>query len=222
MLKGFSTYAGQTGFKTLSRFYSARIGIDLGTTNSCVAVLEGSQAKVIENAEGHRTTPSVVAFTPDGQRLVGITAKRQAATNPLNTVFASKRLIGRRFNDPMTAKDMKMVPYKIVKGPNEDAWIEAGGKQYSPSEIGAFVLMKMKETAESYLGQPVKDAIVTVPAYFDDSQRQATKNAGKIAGLHVDRLVNEPTAASLAYGFGKGDMEKTFAVYDLGGGTFDI
>lgn len=207
------------------RFYSSaspRVGIDLGTTNSCVAILEGSQARVIENSEGMRTTPSVVAFLPDGSRLVGIAAKRQAATNAQNTVFASKRLIGRRFDDPITQKDMKMVPYKIVRGPNGDAWIECRGKKYAPSEIGAFVLMKMKETAESYLGKTVSKAVITCPAYFDDAQRQATKDAGTIAGFTVERIVNEPTAAALAYGFNKPDMEKTLAVYDLGGGTFDI
>jgi len=200
----------------------ANIGIDLGTTNSCVAIFEGNQAKVIENSEGMRTTPSVVAFTQDNQRLVGITAKRQAATNPQNTVYATKRLIGRKFDDPQTQKDIKMVPYKIVKGNNSDAWIEAGGKKHAPSEIGAFILMKMKETAENYLGKKVTNAVITVPAYFDDAQRQATKDAGTIAGLKVERLVNEPTAAALAYGFSKKEISKTIAVYDLGGGTFDI
>jgi len=198
------------------------VGIDLGTTNSCVAVLEGSQPRVIENSEGMRTTPSVVGFSDDGQRIVGIAAKRQAATNPLNTIFGTKRLIGRRFEDPLVKKEMDMVPYKIVRGPNGDAWVEARNKSYSPSEIGSFVLQKMKETAEGYLARPLKSAVITVPAYFDDSQRQATSDAGKIAGLEVKRIINEPTAAALAYGFNKENLEKTIAVYDLGGGTFDI
>jgi len=197
------------------------IGIDLGTTNSCVAVMEGGNAKVIENAEGARTTPSIVAFTKDGERLVGQPAKRQAVTNPDNTVFAVKRLIGRRFDDPMTKKDMELVPYKITKGPNGDAWVNAGGKDYSPSQISAFILQKMKETAEQYLGETVTQAVITVPAYFNDAQRQATKDAGQIAGLEVLRIINEPTAAALAYGLEKQDG-KTIAVYDLGGGTFDI
>eukprot|EP00455_Lapot_gusevi_P035734 TRINITY_DN395_c0_g1_i8.p1 TRINITY_DN395_c0_g1~~TRINITY_DN395_c0_g1_i8.p1 ORF type:complete len:667 (-),score=318.53 TRINITY_DN395_c0_g1_i8:353-2353(-) len=198
------------------------IGIDLGTTNSCVAVMEGTNVRVIENAEGARTTPSVVAFTDDGQKLVGAPAKRQAVTNPQNTLFATKRLIGRRFDDPITKKDMGMVPYKIVRGPNGDAWVEdKSGKQYSPSQIGAFVLQKMKETADAYLGRPVNQAVVTVPAYFNDAQRQATKDAGRIAGLDVKRIVNEPTAAALAYGLDKKE-NKVVAVYDLGGGTFDI
>ena len=197
------------------------IGIDLGTTNSCVAVMEGKQAKVIENAEGARTTPSVVAFSDSGEVLVGQPAKRQAITNPENTVFAIKRLIGRRFDDPITKKDMGMVPYKIVAGPNGDAWVEIKGKSYSPSQISAFILGKMKETAEGYLGQQVTDAVITVPAYFNDSQRQATKDAGKIAGLNVLRIINEPTAAALAYGLDKRGSGK-IAVYDLGGGTFDI
>ena len=197
------------------------IGIDLGTTNSCVAVMEGGNAKVIENAEGARTTPSIVAFTKDGERLVGQPAKRQAVTNPENTVFAVKRLIGRRFDDPMTKKDMELVPYKITKGPNGDAWVHAGGKDYSPSQISAFTLQKMKETAEAYLGETVTQAVITVPAYFNDAQRQATKDAGQIAGLEVLRIINEPTAAALAYGLEKNDG-KTIAVYDLGGGTFDI
>ncbi|HZG47140.1 MAG TPA: molecular chaperone DnaK [Allosphingosinicella sp.] len=197
------------------------IGIDLGTTNSCVAVMEGGNAKVIENAEGARTTPSIVAFTKDGERLVGQPAKRQAVTNPDNTVFAVKRLIGRRFDDPMTKKDMELVPYKIAKGPNGDAWVNAGGKDYSPSQISAFTLQKMKETAEAYLGENVTQAVITVPAYFNDAQRQATKDAGQIAGLEVLRIINEPTAAALAYGLEKQDG-KTIAVYDLGGGTFDI
>ena len=197
------------------------IGIDLGTTNSCVAVMEGGKPKVIENAEGARTTPSVVAFTKDGERLIGQPAKRQAVTNPDNTVFAVKRLIGRRFDDPITKKDTELVPYKIVKGPNGDAWVHAGGKEYSPSQISAFILQKMKETAEAYLGETVTQAVITVPAYFNDAQRQATKDAGQIAGLEVLRIINEPTAAALAYGLEKQDG-KTIAVYDLGGGTFDI
>ena len=198
------------------------IGIDLGTTNSCVAVMEGSTPKVIENAEGARTTPSQVAFTKDGERLVGQPAKRQAVTNPENTVFAVKRLIGRRFDDPMTKKDKDLVPYKIVNGTNGDAWVNAGGKDYSPSQISAFILQKMKETAEAYLGETVTQAVITVPAYFNDAQRQATKDAGKIAGLDVLRIINEPTAAALAYGLDKNVQAKTIAVYDLGGGTFDV
>lgn len=197
------------------------VGIDLGTTNSCVAIMEGSKARVIENTEGMRTTPSIVAFTDDGQRLIGVTAKRQAVTNPENTVFATKRLIGRRFNEDATKKEKQILPYKIVNAPNGDAWVEAQGKQYSPSQIGAFVLTKMKETAEGYLGRSVKQAVITVPAYFNDSQRQATKDAGKIAGLEVLRIINEPTAAALAFGLDREDG-KTIAVYDLGGGTFDI
>ncbi|GEP03271.1 molecular chaperone DnaK [Methylobacterium oxalidis] len=197
------------------------IGIDLGTTNSCVAVMEGTQPKVIENAEGARTTPSIVAFTDDGERLVGQPAKRQAVTNPERTFFAIKRLIGRTYDDPMTQKDKGLVPYKIVKGDNGDAWVEADGKKYSPSQISAFTLQKMKETAESYLGQPVTQAVITVPAYFNDAQRQATKDAGKIAGLEVLRIINEPTAAALAYGLDK-KKAGTIAVYDLGGGTFDV
>ncbi len=196
------------------------IGIDLGTTNSCVAIMDGSQPRVIENAEGARTTPSVVAFT-DNERLVGMPAKRQAVTNPENTVFAVKRLIGRKIGDPEVEKDKKLVPYKIVDGGNGDAWVEAGGEKYSPSQISAFILQKMKETAESYLGEDVSQAVITVPAYFNDAQRQATKDAGKIAGLEVLRIINEPTAAALAYGLDKKDS-KTIAVYDLGGGTFDI
>jgi molecular chaperone DnaK len=197
------------------------IGIDLGTTNSCVAVMEGSSPKVIENAEGARTTPSIVAFTDDGERLVGQPAKRQGVTNPERTFFAIKRLIGRPFNDPMTQKDMGLVPYKIVKAGNGDAWVTADGKQYSPSQISAFTLQKMKETAEAYLGQTVTQAVITVPAYFNDAQRQATKDAGKIAGLEVLRIINEPTAAALAYGLDKKGAG-TIAVYDLGGGTFDV
>jgi len=196
------------------------IGIDLGTTNSCVAVMDGSQGKVIENAEGARTTPSIVAFS-DGERLVGQSAKRQAVTNPENTLFAIKRLIGRRFDDPLTQKDKELVPYNIVKGENGDAWVQAEAEKYSPSQISAFVLQKMKETAEAYLGEKVAQAVITVPAYFNDSQRQATKDAGKIAGLEVLRIINEPTAAALAYGLDKRD-QGTIAVYDLGGGTFDI
>ncbi len=196
------------------------IGIDLGTTNSCVAIMEGANAKVVENAEGARTTPSVVGFT-DEERLVGQPAKRQAVTNPSDTLFAVKRLIGRQYNDPMVTKDKKMVPYEIVEGSNKDAWVEAKGEKYSPSQISAFILQKMKETAESHLGDEVKQAVITVPAYFNDAQRQATKDAGKIAGLEVLRIINEPTAAALAYGLDK-KGGKTIAVYDLGGGTFDI
>jgi molecular chaperone DnaK len=197
------------------------IGIDLGTTNSCVAVMEGAQAKIIENAEGGRTTPSVVAFTNEGEILVGQPAKRQAVTNPENTIFAVKRLIGRRYDDPAVEKDKKLVPYKIVKGDNGDAWIEVAGKKHSPSQISSHILVKMKETAEAYLGEKVSQAVITVPAYFNDSQRQATKDAGKIAGLEVLRIINEPTAAALAYGLDKKEAG-TIAVYDLGGGTFDI
>jgi molecular chaperone DnaK len=197
------------------------IGIDLGTTNSCVAVMDGGKPKVIENSEGARTTPSIVAFTKDGQRLIGQPAKRQAVTNPDNTLFAIKRLIGRRFEDPLTKKDMGLVPYSIVKGKNGDAWVKAGEEEYSPSQVSAFILQKMKETAESYLGETVTQAVITVPAYFNDAQRQATKDAGMIAGLEVLRIINEPTAAALAYGMDKEDG-KTIAVYDLGGGTFDV
>src|ERR1700710_534077 len=197
------------------------IGIDLGTTNSCVAIMEGGDVRVIENSEGARTTPSIVAISDSGERLVGQSAKRQAVTNPTNTLYAVKRLIGRRYDDPLVAKDKGMVPYTIVKGDNGDAWTEARGKKYAPSQISAFILQKMKETAESYLGETVTQAVITVPAYFNDSQRQAPKDAGKIAGLEVLRIINEPTAAALAYG-----MEKrgsgTIAVYDLGGGTFDV
>jgi len=197
------------------------IGIDLGTTNSCVAVMDGKDVKVIENAEGVRTTPSMVAFTDAGERLTGLPAKRQAVTNPEHTLFAIKRLIGRRYDDKMVAKDKKLVPYKIVKGDNGDAWVEIDDSKYSPSQISAFILQKMKETAESYLGEPVSQAVITVPAYFNDSQRQATKDAGKIAGLEVLRIINEPTAAALAYGLEKKDSG-VIAVYDLGGGTFDV
>ena len=198
------------------------IGIDLGTTNSCVAIMEGTQAKVLENAEGARTTPSVVAFTETEEKLVGQPAKRQAVTNPENTLFAIKRLIGRNFDDESVKKDIQTSPFKIIKADNNDAWIEARNKKYSPSQISAFVLQKMKETAEKYLGQEVTKAVITVPAYFNDSQRQATKDAGKIAGLEVLRIINEPTAASLAYGLDKKKINKKIAVYDLGGGTFDI
>jgi molecular chaperone DnaK len=197
------------------------IGIDLGTTNSCVAVMDGKTPKVIENAEGMRTTPSIVAFSDDGERLVGQPAKRQAVTNPERTFFAVKRLVGRRYDDPMVEKDKKLVPYKIVKASNGDAWVEADGKSYSPSQVSAFILQKMKETAEAHLGQKVDQAVITVPAYFNDAQRQATKDAGKIAGLEVLRIINEPTAAALAYGLDK-SKSGTIAVYDLGGGTFDV
>src|ERR671928_483068 len=197
------------------------IGIDLGTTNSCVAVMDGKNAKVIENSEGMRTTPSIVAVSDDGERLVGQPAKRQAVTNPERTFFAVKRLIGRRYDDPMVEKDKKLVPYKIVKASNGDAWVEADGKTYSPSQVSAFILQKMKETAEAHLGQKVDQAVITVPAYFNDAQRQATKDAGKIAGLEVLRIINEPTAAALAYGLDNKDNQ-IIAVYDLGGGTFDI
>jgi molecular chaperone DnaK len=197
------------------------IGIDLGTTNSCVAVMEGSQAKVIENAEGQRTTPSMVAFTPAGERLVGQAAKRQAVTNPENTLFAIKRLLGRRFEDKVVQQNAKNVPFKLIKGDNGDAWVESQGKKYAPSQISAFILQKMKETAEAYLGETVTQAVITVPAYFNDSQRQATKDAGKIAGLEVLRIINEPTAAALAYGLERKGTG-TIAVYDLGGGTFDV
>jgi len=197
------------------------IGIDLGTTNSCIAVMDGGKPKVIENSEGARTTPSIVAFTKDGERLIGQPAKRQAVTNGDNTIFAVKRLIGRRFDDPVTKKDTELVPYTITRGKNGDAWVNAGGEDYSPSQISAFILQKMKETAESYLGETVTQAVITVPAYFNDAQRQATKDAGQIAGLEVLRIINEPTAAALAYGLDKQDG-KTIAVYDLGGGTFDV
>jgi molecular chaperone DnaK len=215
---------GQNAFlrKTNVRYFSGDIiGIDLGTTNSCVAIMDGKNVKVIENAEGNRTTPSIVAFTEEGEQLVGVPAKRQAAVNPDNTLFATKRLIGRRFDDPILKKEIASVPYKIISGKGGDAWVEARGKQYSPSQIGAVVLGKMKETAEGYLGREVKEAVVTVPAYFNDAQRQATKDAGKIAGLEVKRIINEPTAAALAYGMDKNDGQTIF-VYDLGGGTFDV
>src|SRR3974377_1509592 len=197
------------------------IGIDLGTTNSCVAVMEGKSAKVIENSEGMRTTPSMVAFTDSGERLVGQSAKRQAVTNPSNTLYAIKRLIGRRYDDPMVAKDKGLVPYAIERGDNGDAWVTVKGEKYSPSQISAFILGKLKETAEAYLGEPVSQAVITVPAYFNDSQRQATHDAGPLAGLDVLRIINEPTAAALAYGMDK-KHAGTIAVYDLGGGTFDI
>ena len=197
------------------------IGIDLGTTNSCVAIMEGSEPKVLENREGARTTPSMVAFTNKGERLVGLPAKRQAVTNPEGTIFAIKRLIGRRYNDKVVEKDKGLVPYHIVSGDNGDAWVEVRGEKYAPSQISAFILQKLKEDAESYLGEKVTDAIITVPAYFDDSQRQATKDAGKIAGLNVLRIINEPTAAALSYGLEK-KKSGTIVVYDLGGGTFDV
>src|SRR5947208_9245729 len=197
------------------------IGIDLGTTNSCTAIMEGKDVRVIENSEGARTTPSMVAFTDGGERLVGQSAKRQAVTNPNNTLYAIKRLIGRRYDDPTVAKDKGMVPYAIVRGDNGDAWVEARSQKYSPSQISAFILGKMKETAEAYLGEKVTQAVITVPAYFNDAQRQATKDAGRIAGLEVLRIINEPTAAALAYGMDK-RKSGTIAVYDLGGGTFDV
>ncbi|HKH20578.1 MAG TPA: molecular chaperone DnaK, partial [Gammaproteobacteria bacterium] len=198
------------------------IGIDLGTTNSCVAIMEGKSTKVIENSEGDRTTPSIVAFTEDGEVLVGQSAKRQAVTNPANTLSAVKRLIGRRFQEDAVQKDIKLVPYKIVKADNGDAWVEVRGKRMAPPEVSARVLQKMKKTAEDYLGEEVTEAVITVPAYFNDSQRQATKDAGKIAGLNVKRIINEPTAAALAYGLDKKRGDRKIAVYDLGGGTFDI
>jgi len=198
------------------------IGIDLGTTNSCVSVLEGDKSKVIENAEGDRTTPSIVAYTDDGEVLVGQSAKRQAVTNPHNTLYAVKRLIGRKFTDDVVQKDISMVPYKIVAADNGDAWVEANNDKKAPPQVSAEVLKKMKKTAEDYLGEAVTEAVITVPAYFNDSQRQATKDAGKIAGLDVKRIINEPTAAALAYGMDKAEGDRTIAVYDLGGGTFDI
>src|ERR1700684_434286 len=198
------------------------IGIDLGTTNSCVAIMEGGKPRVIENSEGDRTTPSIVAFTKDDEVLVGQSAKRQAVTNPQNTLFAVKRLIGRKFDDEVVQKDIKMVSYNIVKADNGDAWVEVRGKKMAPPEISARVLMKMKKTAEDYLGEPVTEAVIMVPAYFNDSQRQATKDAGRIAGLNVQRIINDPTAAALAYGLDKQGADRKIAVYDLGGGTFDI
>merc|ERR1711939_468205 len=216
-----SRYASTDAPEGTEKVKGQVIGIDLGTTNSAVAIMEGKQPRIIENAEGTRTTPSVVAFTESGERLVGIAAKRQAVVNPENTLFATKRLIGRKFSDPECQRDIKEVPYKIVQHTNGDAWLEARGEKSSPSQIGGMVLQKMKETAESYLGKTVKNGVVTVPAYFNDMQRQATKDAGQIAGLNVLRVVNEPTAAALAYGLDKSD-DKIIAVYDLGGGTFDI
>src|ERR1700745_2669821 len=198
------------------------IGIDLGTTNSCVAIMEGGKPRVIENSEGDRTTPSIVAFSKDGEVLVGQPAKRQAVTNPQNTLFAIKRLIGRKFEDEVVRRDIKMVPYKIVKADNGDAWVEVQGKKMAPPEISGRVLMRITKTAEDSLGEPVKDAVITVPAYFNDSQRQATKDAGRIAGLEVKRIINEPTAAALAFGLDKKEGDRKIAVYDLGGGTFDI
>jgi len=229
-LKGnfFKTYSKQksSSFKhfrnNLILKRNAWVGIDLGTTNSCVAIMEGNQPRVIENSEGKRTTPSIIAFTESGERLVGEPARRQAVTNPINTIFATKRFIGRNFNDADVKKEMLSVPYKVVEGPGESACIEVNGKQYSPSQMGSFILTKMKETAEAYLHSAVSNAVITVPAYFNDAQRQATKDAGTIAGLKVERIINEPTAAALAFGFQKGTEEKTIAVYDLGGGTFDI
>jgi len=220
VLRGSNLYQ-QLRFKSDEKVRGAVIGIDLGTTNSCVAIMEGSKPRVLENAEGMRTTPSVVAFSKDSERLVGAPAKRQAVTNPENTFYATKRLIGRRFDDPEVKKEMQSVSYKIVRASNGDAWVESMGKLYSPSQIGAFVLTKMKETAESYLNSPVKNAVVTVPAYFNDSQRQATKDAGQISGLNVLRVINEPTAAALAFGL-ENKKDALIAVYDLGGGTFDI
>src|ERR1700758_4348892 len=198
------------------------IGIDLGTTNSCVAIMEGGKPRVIENSEGDRTTPSIIAFTKDGEVLVGQPAKRQAVTNPQNTLFAIKRLIGRKFDDDVVQKDIKMVPYKIVRADNGDAWVDVRGQKMAPPEISARVLMKMKKTAEDYLGEEVTEAVITVPAYFNDSQRQATKDAGRIAGLEVKRIINEPTAAALAFRLDKKEGDRKIAVYDLGGGTFDI
>ena len=198
------------------------IGIDLGTTNSCVAIMDGKNVRVIENSEGGRTTPSIVAFTKDGETLVGQSAKRQSVTNPKNTLYAVKRLIGRQFEDSVVQKDIKMVPYQIVKAKNGDAWVEVDGKPMAPPQISAEVLKKMKKTAEDYLGETITEAVITVPAYFNDSQRQATKDAGKIAGLEVKRIINEPTAAALAYGMDKAKGDKKIAVSDLGGGTFDI
>ena len=198
------------------------IGIDLGTTNSCVAVMEGGQIKVIENSEGGRTTPSIVAYQEDGEILVGASAKRQAVTNPNNTLYAVKRLIGRRFEEKEVQKDINLMPYKIVKAPNGDAWVEVRGKQIAPPQVSAEVLRKMKKTAEDYLGETVTEAVITVPAYFNDSQRQATKDAGRVAGLDVKRIINEPTAAALAFGMDKKEGDRKIAVYDLGGGTFDI
>lgn len=198
------------------------IGIDLGTTNSCVAVLDGDKTRVIENAEGARTTPSIIGYTDDGETLVGQAAKRQAVTNPTNTLYAVKRLIGRKFKDDVVQKDIKMVPYRIVEADNGDAWVQVNDKKLAPPQVSAEVLKKMKKTAEDYLGEEVTEAVITVPAYFNDSQRQATKDAGRIAGLEVKRIINEPTAAALAYGMDRSTGDRTIAVYDLGGGTFDI
>lgn len=198
------------------------IGIDLGTTNSCVALMDGGKSKVIENSEGDRTTPSIIAYSNEGETLVGQPAKRQAVTNPSNTLFAIKRLIGRQFKDEVVQKDIKMVPYEIIEADNGDAWVQVNGEKMSPPQISAQILMKMKKTAEDFLNEEIKEAVVTVPAYFNDSQRQATKDAGKIAGLDVKRIINEPTAAALAYGMDKKSGDSTIAVYDLGGGTFDI
>ena len=198
------------------------IGIDLGTTNSCVAVMEGGQPKVIENSEGARTTPSVVAYTDDGEVLVGASAKRQAVTNAKNTIYAVKRLIGRKFDEAEVQKDIKLMPYKIVKADNSDAWVEVRGKKVAPQQVSAEILRKMKKTAEDYLGEEVTEAVITVPAYFNDSQRQATKDAGRIAGLEVKRIINDPTAAALAFGLDKKEGDRKIAVYDLGGGTFDV
>src|SRR3954467_1651471 len=216
-LLGPANLPQKQGYRTMGKV----IGIDLGTTNSCVAVMDGKNAKVIENSEGMRTTPSIVAVTDDGERLVGQPAKRQAVTNPEATLFAIKRLIGRRNDDPMVEKDKKLVPYKIVKGDNGDAWVEVRGEKSSPSQVSAFILQKMKETAESYLGEKVTEAVITVPAYFNNSQRQATSDAGRSAGLKLLRIITEPTAAALAYGMDKKNSG-IIAVYDLGGGTFDI
>src|SRR6201982_2827473 len=198
------------------------IGIDLGTTNSCVAIMEGGKPKVIENSEGARTTPSIVAYQDDGEVLVGASAKRQAVTNAKNTLYAVKRLIGRRFDEKEVQKDIDLMPFKIVKADNNDAWVEVRGKKIAPQEVSAQVLRKMKKTAEDYLGEEVTEAVITVPAYFNDSQRQATKDAGRIAGLEVKRIINEPTAAALAYGLDKAGKDRKIAVYDLGGGTFDV
>jgi len=224
MLRNIAKNALKNSNRTLAdKAQGPVIGIDLGTTNSCVAIIEGDRAHVIENSEGQRTTPSVVAFTKDGERLVGTPAKRQTVTNPENTFHATKRLIGRQFSDKDLDGDKKNLPYKIVRANNGDAWVEGGnGKRYSPSQIGSYTLNKMKETAEAYLNQKVSHAVITVPAYFNDSQRQATKDAGQIAGLNVMRVINEPTAAALAYGLDKGNDDKTIAVFDLGGGTFDV
>ncbi|GFR75032.1 chaperone protein DnaK, partial [Elysia marginata] len=222
MIQTFARRSDERGLQMSNNSKGRIIGIDLGTTNSCVAIMDGGQVKVIENAEGARTTPSIIAYTNDGETLVGMPAKRQAVTNPDNTLFAIKRLIGRRFEDAEVQKDIEMVPYKIVKADNGDAWIEAKGQKMAPPQISAEILKKMKKTAEDYLGDKVTEAVITVPAYFNDAQRQATKDAGRIAGLEVKRIINEPTAAALAYGIDKKAGDQTIAVYDLGGGTFDI